>query len=227
MSCHAPWFYDPPDKSPSKQKLSDADIQCRVAFNAPDDPALVASLASLGAYVVESPPTPEEMAGLYLDMSTSGQLRKVFHQAEPDLRWFLDWVCAPDSIVIGAWRTEPKRTFLGCGFLNNLHQMNSLVKGDVGFAFMDSTAPLSLFAKAHLVGAMIDWVFQNTRLESVCGLTPEPNGGAVGLVKRVGLRLFGPIPNYTVYNGKPCAAYISQMDAATWMNRKGKRRLGA
>lgn len=176
-------------------------------------------------WIVGPRPTEDMLAAAYLAMKEDGTLRSVIHQAEPDLRWWLDSFCGKDSLVIGAYRRIGDSAALrGMGFVNQIIAYPGLTKAEVGFAFWGENQP-SIFAKSEIMKAMLDLVFERTSIDSLLGLTPDRNPGAVALIRRIGMRVFGPIPNYCVWHGEPCGAYVSQMDKQTWLNRRSEKPL--
>lgn len=172
-------------------------------------------------WVVGPRPTDELLAMAYCAMVADGSIRKVFSQAEPDIKWFLGWMTEQESVIIGAYRRNPASdaiTLCGMGFINSIQRLAGLTKAEVGFAFWNPMAP-GIFMKAELVRRMLDYAFEVAKLDSLTGITPERNPGAVTLIRRVGMRLFGPVPRYCSWHGEACGAWVSQMDAASWINR--------
>lgn len=176
-----------------------------------------------GEWVVQAGLSASQAAAFYLDMELSGALPLVFYESEPDIRWFLDWMAEPDTYTMSAWRVHPDpdaAVLAGVGFVNHYRNMGSLIKAEVGFAFTSKMgASTSIFQKIQLVRGMITGVFTMTDVDAIHGVTPERNEAAVALIRRVGMRLFGPVPNYTVWNGRPCGVYLSEADKETWFNK--------
>jgi RimJ/RimL family protein N-acetyltransferase len=162
------------------------------------------------------------LAMAYCAMIADGSIRQVFHQAEPDIKWFLSWMTEQESVIIGAYRKQLESdavTLCGMGFINSIQRLAGLTKAEVGFSFWSPMAPM-IFMKAELVRRMLDYAFEFSGLDSLTGLTPERNPGAVAMIRRVGMRVFGPVPRYCSWHGEACGAYISQMDAESWLNRQ-------
>lgn len=176
-----------------------------------------------GEWVIQAGLSASQAAAFYLDMELSGTLPLVFYESSPDIRWFLDWMAEPNTYTMSAWRVrpDPDVPFLaGVGFVNRYRNMGSLVKAEVGFAFTNRMgADTSIFQKIQLVRGMITGVFTMTDVDAIHGVTPDRNEAAVALIRRVGMRLFGPVPNYTTWNGQPCGVYLSEADKETWFNK--------
>lgn len=169
--------------------------------------------------LVGPPPNEDALAYAYLKMKEHGVLDTVFHQSKADLRFFLDWLLNPQTMIIGAWErpTPDVVRLVGMSFFNQAHQIEGLNKAEVGFAFWGEPV-LSIFTKAQIIRRYMDYLFTRTKTDSIFGLTPEPNAAAVALIRRAGMRVYGPIPMYCGWHGRPVSATISQMDAQTWLN---------
>jgi RimJ/RimL family protein N-acetyltransferase len=170
--------------------------------------------------IVVGPPLNEDaLAYAYLAMKRGGQLDQVFSQSSADLRFFLDWLLNPKTVLIGAWKRPMPDVvqIVGMGFVNHEHEIPGLKKAEVGFAFLPEPK-LSIFTKTDIVKRFIDYTFERTEIESMFGLTPDRNPGAVRLIERTGMRLFGPIPKYCGWHGEACGAWVSQVDKEYWKN---------
>ena len=173
-----------------------------------------------GEWLVGPRPTEDMLAAAYLTMRENGTMDLVCHQSKPDLRWWLNWLLGDDCYTPGIYRCDGDRIeMVGTGFFNNVQTLDGLTKAESGFAFIEPERP-GVFVKIELVRALVRCVFEFTPIESLLGLTPERNPGAAVMMKRAGLRQFGPIPNYCTWHGAPCGAYISQTDKQTWFNRE-------
>ena len=171
-----------------------------------------------GRYIVGPPPSQDVLASTYLSWKACGHLDKVFYQGVPSVREFLEWHTNAGTVVIGCWerRTSDVVDFTGMGWINASERMPGLAKAEVGFCFNRN---VSIFSQAALIRAMITGIFLVSDYESLFGTTPEVNQAAVALVKRTGMRIFGPVPMFASWHGEPCGVFISQADKKTWMNR--------
>jgi hypothetical protein len=169
--------------------------------------------------VVGPPVSPDSLAWLYLRSRQDGTLPMVFYQNAPDVRQFIDWYVrgAGKEVIcstIGAWAATGE--LLGMGFVNAVERSDNLVKCEVGFLF---TKDVSIFRQIDYMRTMVSFIFLNSDVTAVLGTTPERNPGAVAMIRRLGLRLFGPIPNYATWNNEPCGVWLSQTDKAHWFNQ--------
>jgi RimJ/RimL family protein N-acetyltransferase len=64
---------------------------------------------------------------------------------------------------------------------------------------------------------MIAWSFDQLKLDALYGTTPERNRAAVRFSEKLGFELHGPLPNYCTWEGELCAAWISAMTKARWI----------
>lgn len=172
-------------------------------------------------WIVGPRPTEDMLAAAYLAMRQDGSINLISHQSPASLQWFLTWLMDPGCIVLGAYEhpTPDVTRLVGMGFINDIQRLNGLTKAEVGFAFWGERQP-GIFMKAELIRAMVDIVFTKTDIESLLGLTPERNPGAAALIRRVGMKQFGPVPDYVAWHGEPCGAFISQASKVDWLNRR-------
>ncbi len=171
-----------------------------------------------GELLVGPPPNEESLAYSYLALKRSGEFDNVFHQSHMPLKEYLAWLTEPNITTIGLWLrpTSDVVKLAGFAFFNQAYQIEGLNKAEVGFAFWDE--PLSVFTKVQVIQRYMDYLFVHSDTDAIFGLTPERNDGAVALIRRAGMRLYGPIPMYCGWHGEACGAWISQMDRASWMN---------
>lgn len=173
------------------------------------------------SWLVGPPPSLDVLCYTYLRLKRDGQLPVVFYQGEPpDVRRFMDWYSQSEGravIVVGGWdvSAEEEPRFLGMGFVNAMEKCEGLTKAEVGFAFFKD---VSIFQQISLMRAMISHLFITYPIDTILGTTPERNAGAVAMIRRLGMRLFGPMPNYACWHGQPCGVWLSQTDREHWFN---------
>jgi len=138
----------------------------------------------------------------------------VFSEGETSLRWFLETY--RDMHVVAGF---DGKNLTGLGWLNKVLDMGPAGrKGDCGMAFFPEVSP---WKKLKLGALFIDYAFEELGLVGLFGTTPEPNRRAVRYSKKLGFKLFGPIPALSAWEGKLCGAYISSMTRQEWLQKLG------
>lgn len=174
-----------------------------------------------GEYIVGPRPNDQSLSLAYISMERGGVLEKVFHQCEPSLRWFLDWLNEPGVEVPGIWRCPAPdlAQLVGLGFVNQRQNLPGLVKAEIGFTFLPDF-PLNFFTKVQLIQGVLDYTLTRTGITSLFGTIPEPNKGSYYLASRVGMRTVGIAPEFASWKGRSCDVWIMQMDRQTWINQR-------
>ena len=176
-----------------------------------------------GPWTIREGLSDEFLAALYLDMKLAGRVEQVFAAYTPGLREFMcDYA---GKMGYSAWYQRPDSdvpVLAGYGFVNEkLKYFDDSTKVEVGVVFTERMGAenKSVFRRIHLAKGMLSALFLFGDVQSAIGIIPEPNTGAAALAGRVGVRAFGPVPNYWAWGGRMCGAYIVQTDAQTWLNQ--------
>lgn len=157
----------------------------------------------------------------YLSMLGCGRADKVFYAAPHDLQYVLDW--SKDITIIGAFKDD---VLIGTGFVNNIQDFTgdnwSRRRAEVGFGFLPNC---SIFESLRAGREILDICFSKDGLgiDDMFGTTPEPNKQAVAYIRRIGLALYGPIPNFTNYLGKHVGVYTSYISREQWNQQRSKQ----
>lgn len=176
------------------------------------------SVYKSGNLVVVPYPNERTLALLYLRFQDEGLLADIFHEWEPTLVWLLTKSAQKENttLVLGAevgGRFEPA----GLAWINELNSMNKALKrADVGAGFFREFHSRLFDVCVPLIRMATEWAFAELKLDTIGGVTPVPNQGMAGVLKRVGYQLHGPIERYTVFRGEPCDAWISSLTKERW-----------
>ena len=95
-----------------------------------------------------------------------------------------------------------------------LRHESVLTKFDVGWAAFKKWHDFSTTVRAGRL--MAEYSFRSLGATALFGSTPVKNRAAVLAAGRVGFELYGPVPNYTVWEGEPCAVMISALTKERW-----------
>jgi RimJ/RimL family protein N-acetyltransferase len=68
---------------------------------------------------------------------------------------------------------------------------------------------------------ILDYWFNQLKLDTIVGVTPEPNRAALVYVKRLGFKEFGSLPKYTTYEGKVADGVVTSMSKEDWLKISG------
>jgi hypothetical protein len=120
----------------------------------------------------------------------------------------------PGTHLLGCWRgAGDSREFLGVAFINNMIDIGGFRKAEAGFSF---SPEVGAFTQVRLVKGCVTYAL-SFLCESLFGTTPENNRGAVSIVKRSGMKVFGPVPDFCKWHdGVVAGAYISQASKSWW-----------
>ena len=66
-----------------------------------------------------------------------------------------------------------------------------------------------------------DW-FETKQADTIAGTTPSANHAALRFIKRLGFRVIGEVPSFTLYQGEQCASVVSYMTKEMYGEIKGK-----
>lgn len=169
------------------------------------------------------------LAQAYMQMFKEGTLGVVFHQHIPTLREFLnEFLAVGNRIVCGCFRDIPGGKPLLCGlaWAFGTTGMGEFKRCEVGEWFSKEAMRKSERNGSLQFSQMaLSIFFDISKIDVVFGVTPTPNRLAVKFARAMGFDLIGPIPDYCVWNGKLCAAWISHLSRAQWNQRYGSKYL--
>jgi RimJ/RimL family protein N-acetyltransferase len=170
------------------------------------------------------------LATAYLRFEIEGQLHHIYHRSVPSLREFLDYHLNPRNVWLACMirpildNGEPDETRIalaGLGWINTITDVTpdgKYKKAEVGMAFFRE------YQKRGIAGEftemLTDYAFDIPGVEALFGTTPEPNRAALIFGRRMGFTQLPPLPLYTCWEGKPCAAIVSYLTKDSWMNRR-------
>ena len=168
----------------------------------------------------------ELLAVAYLRMQAEGLLQQMFWQAAPSLREFLDWCHSPGTIVIGAFieiqrptlDAAPEVELAGLGWVHSVRVRNGARYADAGEVFWRKFQAMG--CTLEMGRLMLDFAFQEVKVDALYGITPEKNIPAVRFMKHCGFQAFGPIPGLCCWNGQECGGYMSVLTRAAWEAKK-------
>jgi len=149
------------------------------------------------------------ISSLYLNMTAEGRMDDVIYQGEHDIVYFLNWVKSL-RVFYGVFKDS---VIVGAGWVSVPYAMESpersYRKAEIGFGF---SAKATVFEALKAGRMMLDRTFDFYGIDFLYGTTPESNRLALGYAKRLGFKLYGPIPNSCVFRGKLEGTYTSYID---------------
>lgn len=156
-------------------------------------------------------------------MVSSGRADKVFYANIHDLDYALQW--AKDCHNI--WGAFSGDKLIGMGFTQDpaefgsvLDNPNNVYRAELGFGFMSNC---TIFEALEAGRMMLDAAFAEG-FTDLFGTTPEHNLPALAYARRLGLKLYGPVPNFCHYLGLKSGIYTSHISREEWNKLKDKRR---
>ena len=167
------------------------------------------------------------LAVAYLRMEQEGLLSMMFWEKAPELRAFLEWCEQPNSIVVGCFVETPGPTLdapativlAGLGWLQNIKTRNGCRYADVGEVFWREYPAMGI--TLDMGKALMEFAFEECRMDAIYGITPEKNIPAVRFMKNSGFTAFGPIPGLCCWKDVECDGYLSVLTKESWGERKG------
>lgn len=145
-------------------------------------------------------------------------LEAVYAQCNEKIRpkQFLDFHTDPDSHTLACFeRIDGKAYLRGLGWLNKIQKVVDTTRAEVGFGFWDG----GVFQKLQFGRLMLDWMFHEAHMDVLWGTTPAENRPALAYAKRLGFSLHGPLPDFTIWRGKPCDAWVSSLPASCGVSK--------
>ena len=158
----------------------------------------------------------------YLTMLGQGRANKVFYAANHDLAYVLDWASGLDFIH-GAFVDG---SLIGVGFVENLVTFETsdgpISRAEMGFGFMENCNVFEALKAGRII---VSNAFSELNLDHAFGTTPELNKKALAYIKRLGFKLYGPIPDFCSYLGKYSGVYTSHISRKEWNRLQNKHSL--
>jgi len=150
----------------------------------------------------------------YLGMLHSGRADKFFYAGEHTLKSALEW-SDKTSYIGGAFLGDD---LIGLGFAQDLLHFDTddgvIIKATIGFGFLPGP---NIFQCVKAGRQIVTDCFSTTPIDHMFGTTPDKNREALAYIKRIGFQLYGPIPNYCMYNGEYTGAYKSHISRKEWL----------
>tara|TARA_R110000868_G_scaffold72223_4_gene210795 strand:- start:16684 stop:17277 length:594 start_codon:yes stop_codon:yes gene_type:complete len=170
--------------------------------------------------IVTSAVAEELLAEAYFRMKADGNLPIVYYDRVPTLLEFLNVHTGQNAerIVLGCFREETGKPLEFCGFGWSMNPMvvGDKRKADCGFCFFKGPRRVDTVAFGRM---MLGCFFQVFSIDALFGMTPEDNKLAVRYIKRVGMSLHGPVPEFASWDGKPTGAWISHISKEQFAER--------
>lgn len=161
------------------------------------------------------------LAIIYLRMKAEGLLKIFFYEEQPDLAQFLRIMLADGVIclaVYGRGHTGVYDQLLGYGGISKpFHMGGGYYKSEISCLFFKQYQQRNITIPC--VQAMVSWTFERTKIHVLVGTTPAPNVAMVRFAKAIGFTL-SKIPNFTTWEGKPTAAWISSLSEEEWKSKQ-------
>lgn len=160
------------------------------------------------------------LAHIYFQLESEDLLEVIFHEGnKPTLLWFLSTYMSPERSTLLCYRKSPEGPYggltpVGFGWITQQWKIGEhFRKSEFGMGFFRGVSPY----ETTMLGRMqIDWAFANLPVDTLLGVTPEPNRAVSLIARRVGFSSSGPIPGFTAFRGKLCAAVIQSMTRERW-----------
>lgn len=166
----------------------------------------------LGPYIVSPKPSESLVGHVYLRFEREGLLDRMFTQGKPSLSWFLDWCGKADLLVCSEEIENGRAELRGMGWLTEVQDVAGVFrKAEAGICFFRRQSAVTIFGKL-----MMAWAFANLDLMVIYGTVPASNRAAVMYAQRMGMKLSGVLPSYTLWKGKPCAACVFAITKEDW-----------
>jgi len=164
--------------------------------------------------------SPNHIGWWYLGMVTAGRADKVFYANQHDLQYALTWAKQCNHF----WGAFSGDNLIGVGFVENEQffksDLGELYRAELGFGFMPNC---TVFEALEAGRKMLDASFAEGYTD-LFGTTPEHNLPALAYAKRLGLKLYGPVPNFCHYLGLKSGVYTSHISREEWNKLKDKQR---
>jgi hypothetical protein len=145
----------------------------------------------------------------YMLSLPDGRADRVFYAAKHDLKYVLDWADQCDYIG-GAFLDGQ---LIGIGFAENLMRYGETSRVEVGFGFLPNCNIMQALQAGRKI---LSHFFETLDVENAFGTTPEKNREALAYIKRLGLKLYGPVPNFCTYLGAVSGVYTSHITREEW-----------
>lgn len=160
----------------------------------------------------------ELLAGSFLRFKEEGLSKYIWYEGQVSLTWFMEHFTKArgvEVLAVGKQNAGGAVEMVGLGWLNSKTSIGSvLTKFDVGWAAFKKWHDFSTTVRAGRL--MAEYSFRSLGATALFGSTPVKNRAAVLAAGRVGFELYGPVPNYTVWEGEPCAVMISALTKERW-----------
>lgn len=171
-----------------------------------------------GALAVSILPPKKILADAYQRFESEKLLPILFNEGVPDIYWFVEYFSNPNAITFACWyrsldQDVPTR-LAGIGLVD--------VPKSMGAGYLKAEISVGFFREFQrrkytmtLSKLMIEWTFDNSKIELLCGTTPEGNPVMRRFLKALGFdHTF--IDCFTTWEGKFCGAWISWLSRAKW-----------
>jgi hypothetical protein len=174
-----------------------------------------------GELIVAPHPSESMLAFAFVRFEHEDLLRWIFYEGVPSARNFISYLMERETLACYRQRPDsPGAELCGLGWLVLSDQLtNPFRKGEIGIGFFKGQKDIRRFGEI-----MTTWAFDNLKVSAIYGTTPEPNRAALAYIRRLGFEMFGPVPNFCTWEGKPVAAWISAITKEKWEGMNGRRR---
>ena len=170
----------------------------------------------------------EALVSLYFRIKTEGLIPIVFHENSGItlLEFINTWSISRNLLQIFGIKDDAGSLMDICGmaWLSDITEIS-----DNGKPILTKAIGSFLFLKKYQVPAFTNtfgdlifrYWFETLGIDTLVGITPEPNRAASIYTKRQGMKELCRIPQYTTYEGKRCDGILSHLTKEEYRAAKG------
>jgi len=171
------------------------------------------------------PGTEVFLPGLWKRMHDDGTFNMFFHEGkEMTFFQFGAFLSVPNErvqLVLGSDSEGTIKDHAGLVILRNIYYTDTLKRAVGNFLFFKEY--WNRHDTLKMGHAVLGHWFDKMEFDVIAGVTPRANRAAIQFIKRLGFQLAGDVPDFTVYDNKPCASVTSFMTKKMWEAKNGTK----
>ncbi len=160
---------------------------------------------------------PEDLVRIYWRLKEEDLYRVVFHDnPDMDLLQFMNFFSSPAVLlqVVHFVEGDQIKDISGLSWLVGLEQYAGRQRATGSFlAFRKYQTPTMT---EHMAKMVLQYWFEQLKMDIVTGMTPEENVLALRFIKRIGFQELCRIPDYMALNGKITDCIVTMMNAGQY-----------
>lgn len=173
---------------------------------------------------IQPHPSDELVAAVFLRAVSDGDVDVVWHNGRPGLREVLDWNRSQDCILFGCLLStsgNEKLDIAGLGWANKISSVGDRRRAEVGMYFLRPYQ--NGYIPFRFAVQMLDWGFENLKIDIFFGTIPTPNKQAIKFSTRLGFREIAVLPWWEAWNGQAVDSYLCAVTRAEWDQIKDRQ----